>query len=258
MAGDLRRRALVLEYRGTNYGGFQFQENADTIQNQLEQAAQALFKQPIRIKGASRTDSGVHARGQVAAFDLPASFPEEKLVPALNHYLPRDIRVSKSYPVPDNFNPQKWAKGKIYRYFIFNRPQASALFQDYTWHVPKPLDTKLMNQGAKLIRGTHDFACFQAAGSPITDTVRTLWHLNCQRKGDQVIITCAGDGFLYNMVRIITGTLVEVGMGKRKPEQIKDVIHQKDRKLAGETAPASGLFLERVLYRPSLDTYRHL
>jgi tRNA pseudouridine38-40 synthase len=258
LAGHLRRRALVLEYQGTNYAGFQFQENADTIQNQLEQAGQALFKQSLRIKAASRTDSGVHARGQVAAFDLAGPFPEEKLVPALNHYLPRDIRVRKSYPVPDNFNPQKWAKGKIYRYFIFNRPQSSAFFQDYTWHVPKPLDLTKMNQGAKLMRGTHDFACFQAAGSPITDTVRTLWHLNCQGKGDQVIITCAGDGFLYNMVRIIAGTLVEVGLGKRKPEQVQEIIKQKTRKLAGKTSPASGLFLERVLYRPSLDTYRHL
>jgi len=190
--------------------------------------------------------------------DLPLSFPAEKLAPALNWHLPEDIKVTNVYPVPRDFNPQTWAQGKIYRYFIYNHNQSQAIGRRYSWHVPKPLDITVMNEAAMNFIGTYDFASFQAAGSEVEHTLRTIRHLFCNKQGRMVTITCVGGGFLYNMVRIIVGTLVDTGLGKRQPHQMKAIINARNRKVAGPTAPAKGLFLERVLYRPSLDSYRRL
>lgn len=255
MAGNIEGRvALVLEYDGSNYSGWQYQLNADTVQAQVEQALQDLLGQELKVMGASRTDAGVHARGQVATLDLPRPFPGPKLVPALNWYLPRDIRIIAAHPVPKDFNPQTKAVGKIYRYFICNRYTSSALVPHFTWHQPKPLNIAAMNSGAAQLVGYHDFASFQAAGSPVQDTRRTIRHLFCQRRGPIITITCVGDGFLYNMVRIIVGSLVEIGMGKQDPLWLGQVLVGRARQLAGPTAPPQGLVLERVLYRPSLDS----
>lgn len=259
MAGHLTGRvALVLEYEGTKYAGWQYQANADTVQNQMEQALKALFQEKVQIRGASRTDSGVHARGQVAAFDLPRPFPLGKLAGAINWHLPGDIKVVKAYQVPADFHPIVWATGKIYTYSICNRPQPSALGSRFLWHQPKPLDLGAMNNAARHCLGTHDFASFQAAGSEVVNTVRTIRHLYCRRRGDLLTITCIGDGFLYNMVRIITGTLIEAGLGRLNPSGMTEIIAARTREAAGPTAPAQGLVLERVLYRPSLDSYRPL
>lgn len=258
MAGNLKGRvALVIEYDGTNYAGWQYQENAISIQQQIQLGLEGLFKQPLVIRGSSRTDSGVHSRGQVGSIDLPGAFPQEKLAAAINWYLPRDIRIVKAYQVPEDFNPRTWSKTKIYRYYIFNRNQATALGRQYSWQMPKPLNIAAMNQAAAHCLGTHDFASFQAAGSQVEHTIRTIRHLTCHKQGDMVTVTCVGNGFLYNMVRIIVGTLVQVGLGKQ-PDHLKLALEARKREAAGPTAPANGLFLERVLYRPSLDSYRRL
>lgn len=258
MVGNIsRRRALILEYDGTRYSGWQYQANAVTIQQTLEEAAKSLLQQEISVKGASRTDSGVHARGQVASLDLPRPFAGD-LAAALNWHLPQDIRIVRTLPVTGDFNPQTWAKGKIYNYFICNRPQPPALIAPYCWHQPKPLDIAAMNSAANYCLGRHDFASFQAAGSMVANTIRTIRHFFCRRRGNLVIVTCCGDGFLYNMVRILVGTLVEIGLAKRSPHHFKDIMEAGNRSAAGPTAPAKGLILEKVLYRPSLDSYRPL
>lgn len=259
MAGNIIGNvALILEYDGTAYAGWQYQENADTVQRQVEKASQQLFGANVSVRGASRTDAGVHARGQVAALNLPRPFPREKLPSALNWHLPQDIRVTAAFSVPGNFNPVTWAAGKIYNYYIFQRRQPPAMGGKYCWHIPRELDLAAMNSAARFCIGTQDFASFQAAGSSVANTIRTLRHLFCRRRGDWLIITCVGNGFLYNMVRILTGTLVECGLGKLSPGQMPSIIASRDRQTAGPTAPAGGLFLERVLYRPSLDSYRLL
>lgn len=259
MAGHLTGRcALTVEYDGSAYAGFQYQINADTVQRQLERALAGVFNCRLPVRTASRTDSGVHARGQVVAINLPCPFPQNKLAPAINWHLPRDIRIISALPVPSDFDPRTWAKGKVYRYFICNRGQAPAIGAAYSWHIPQTLDLPAMARAATACRGSHDFASFQAAGSPVEDTVRTIRHLSLSRFGPTLTITCVGDGFLYNMVRIIVGTLVEIGLGKRRAETMGEIIAARNRAVAGATAPPRGLFLERVLYRPSLDSYRLL
>jgi tRNA pseudouridine38-40 synthase len=189
---------------------------------------------------------------------LPYPFPHEKLASAINWHLPKDIRVVKAYQVPGDFHPQTWSKGKIYRYFIYNRNQPTALGRQYCWHIPKALDLTAMNKAAAHCLGRQNFASFQSARSDLEDTVRTVRHLYCHSQDSKVSITCVGDGFLHNMVRIIVGTLVEVGLGRQHPDQVKLTIAARNRRAAGPTAPAKGLFLERVLYRPSLDSYSRL
>lgn len=250
--------ALTIEYDGAAYAGWQFQTNAVTVQQRLEQACQHLFGTPLSLRGASRTDAGVHARGQVAAFVLPRTFAVEDLPGALNWRLPQDIRVIGAVVVPENFNPVTWATGKIYRYYIFQRRYPPALGSKYCWHIPKQLDLTAMNSAARHCLGVHDFASFQAAGSTVVDTRRTIRRLFCCQRGNWLVITCVGDGFLYNMVRILVGTLVESGLGKRLPGQMPATLAAQDRSAAGLTAPAQGLCLEKVLYRPSLDSYRRL
>lgn len=259
MAESIKSKvALTIEYDGTAYAGWQYQENADTVQRQLELACKGLFGETVGVRGASRTDAGVHARGQVAAFNLPRPFSLEKLPSALNWHLPGDIKVSKACLVPGDFNPVIWATGKIYSYYIFQRQQGTALAGKYSWHISRELDVAAMNMAANSCKGTQDFSSFQAAGSSVVDTVRTLRHLFCQKRGDWLVITCIGDGFLYNMVRILAGTLVEFGLGKYPPENMRSIVSAGDRQAAGPTAPARGLFLQRVLYRPSLDRYPQL
>lgn len=259
MAGYLRgNTAILLEYDGTVYSGWQYQANANSVQEELERACSRLLASEIRVRGASRTDAGVHARGQVASLILSRPFPTIKLAPAINWNLPPDIRVTAAYEMPEDFEPVSWATGKIYCYYVYSRYQPTPIGAKYSWHIPKPLDTIAINREARLAIGTHDFASFQAAGSPVANTTRTLSHLFCKRRGDWLVFYCVGNGFLYNMVRILVGTLIEFGMGKRLPGEMREIIQARDRQAAGSTAPAKGLFLERVLYRPSLDSYSRL
>ena len=243
------RVKLIIEYDGTNYAGWQSQNNAVGVQQKIEAAFFRLTGRQTAVTGAGRTDSGVHALGQCAHADVETTIPAEKLCYALNAILPDDIRIRESTEVSEDFHARRSAKGKHYRYTIFNAPQACAIERDYRAHIRYPLDVEKMREAAGYIKGEHDFKCFQAAGStPVKTTVRTITALEIKKQGDVITIDVFGTGFLYNMVRIIAGTLIEVGSGKKSPGSLEEIINSKNRDNAGPTAPAKGLTLVKVFY----------
>ncbi|MBR2861426.1 MAG: tRNA pseudouridine(38-40) synthase TruA [Clostridia bacterium] len=242
------RVAFIVEYDGTDYAGWQIQKNDITVQEKIEQALLTLGKGHITVFGAGRTDSGVHAKGQCGHFDIESNIPAEKFAFILNSCLPRDIRVKKSWEAEGDFHCRFSAKGKRYIYRIVNAPHASALMNRFTMHVPEKLDVDLMRVAAEEIKGTHDFAAFCAAGSSVKTTVRTVSRLDVEKENDIISIIVEGNGFLYNMVRIIAGTLIEVGKGKKTPRQVKEIVEGKVRKEAGMTADAKGLTMDEVFY----------
>ena len=244
----MARIRLTVEYDGTNYSGWQRQENAVSVQQRLEEALQRLLREPVRVTGASRTDAGVHALGQVAHFDTASRIPPEKYAFALNTMLPDDIRVRASQAAAEDFHARFHAQGKIYRYMMFNSPHASALWRNSHAHVMYPLDEALMNAEARSVVGTHDFSAFAASGSVAKDTVRTIYDCRVARSGDELMLLVHGNGFLYNMVRILAGTLIQVGSGKLEPGAIQRALAGKSRLSLGITAPAHGLTLMRVFY----------
>ena len=242
------RVAFIVEYDGTDYAGWQIQKNDVTVQEKLENALLTLNKGRIPVTGAGRTDSGVHARGQCCHFDIDTNIPAEKFAFILNSLLPHDIRVKKSWQAEPDFHARFSAKGKRYIYTIVNAPHASALMSRYSMHVPEKLDIPLMLEAAEYIKGTHDFKAFCAAGSSVKTTVRTVSRLDVVKEGEIIRIIVEGNGFLYNMVRIIAGTLIEVGKHKKSPQQIKAIIECLARKEAGMTAEAKGLVMDEVFY----------
>jgi len=244
-----RRIKLTIEYDGTNYAGWQVQPNAVTIQEKIENALYQVTRSDIRIHGAGRTDAGVHALAQTAHFDTEARIPSENFAAALNTFLPDDIRIIESKQVPDDFHARYLAKGKVYRYTIYNRACASALLRDTTCYVRESLDTELMNEAALQFIGVHDFSAFCAVKSSVENKVRMI--LRAEVKADLPLITftVAGNGFLYNMVRIMAGTLIDVGRGKISSTDVKAIIETKDRTRAPFTAPPQGLALKAVLYK---------
>ncbi len=242
------RVAMTVEYDGTAYAGWQIQKNGVTVQEKLEDALLELDKGHITVYGAGRTDSGVHARGQCAHFDIESNIPAEKFAFILNSKLPRDIRVKRSWQADESFHCRFSAKGKRYIYRIVNAPHASALLERFTLHVPEKLDIALMREAAEYIKGTHDFASFCAAGGSAKTTVRTVTRLDITKNGELIEITVEGNGFLYNMVRIIAGTLIEVGKRKKTPARVKEIIEGCVRKEAGMTADAKGLTMDEVFY----------
>lgn len=243
-----RRILLTLGYDGTAYAGWQWQQNALAVQQVVEQALEKLTGEPIRITGASRTDAGVHALGQRAHFDTRSRIPPDKYPFALNALLPRDIRVTQGFAVPSDFHARFDASGKQYTYRIHNAPHASALMRDLTAHVPLALDMDRMRQSLPALIGTHDFAAFQAAGGTAKTTVRTITHASLSLEGALITLTVRGNAFLYNMVRIIAGTLADIGMGRLPPDAFARAIQTGDRLALGVTAPARGLELTRVEY----------
>lgn len=243
-----KRLLLTLEYDGTAYCGWQRQINGPSVQQSLEEALEKLLGRPIRVTGASRTDAGVHALGQRAHFDMAGSIPPDKLPYALNTLLPRDIRALQALPVQARFHARFDARGKEYGYTILNRRHASALERHRSAHVPLPLEEKRMAEAAAVLLGRHDFAAFQAAGGTAKTTVRTIRKAAVARQGNLVRITVEGDAFLYNMVRIIAGTLILIGQDKLPMDSFAKAIEHKDRLLLGPTAPAQGLCLHRVWY----------
>lgn len=245
------RVMLTVEYEGTNYAGWQRQKNALSVQQVLEEAVLAATGREVRMVGAGRTDAGVHALGQCAHFDIETTIPPEKLSYALNLVLPEDIRVRESRRVPDGFHVLRDAHRKHYRYAIYNAEHACAVNRQVYAHVRQPLDEKQMQAAAMYLKGKHDFASFQAAGSPVMDTVRTIYAIEVRRVGECVYLDVIGNGFLYNMVRIIVGTLLEIGKGRRPAGWMSDVLEAKDRSAAGPTAPAKGLVMVSVEYGPS-------
>ncbi len=245
------RIKLIVEYDGTNYSGWQRQINAMSVQQRIEEGLYKLTGENITVIGSSRTDAGVHSKGQTVHFDMNTPIPHEKVAFALNTCLPPDIRVTSSCGVEGGeygFHARFGATGKIYRYMIYNSPHASALSARYTAHISLPLDADLMNKEAQSMLGRHDFKAFAASGSVAKDTVREIYRISVMRRGHRVMLLVHGNGFLYNMVRILAGTLIEVGSGKRETGAIARAIESGSRLDLGITAPPQGLTLLRVFY----------
>lgn len=243
-----RKIKLTISYDGTGYGGFQIQPNAPTIQQHLEEAISNVAQEQIKIIGSGRTDAGVHARGQVIHFESGCSIPPERWPLALNRLLPADIVVVSAEEVPDSFHARFDVKAKTYQYLIYNAPIKDVFLRQYSWHVPQPLDDDLMDEASRYLSGRHDFTSFCSPKTEITDRVREISRADVSRSGQLIRLTFRGNGFLYNMVRIITGTLVEIGLKKRSPEEIKEILAARDREHAGPTAPPQGLCLWEVSY----------
>lgn len=248
-----RRFRLTLEYDGTAYCGWQRQQNGPSVQQELERALFQLTGEAASVTGSSRTDAGVHARGLCVHVDSATRIPADKLAFALNTMLPADIRVRESALAPEGFHARYSACGKVYRYTFTNARHDRAIGRQYGAHWPTPLDERAMDAEAQALVGTHDFAAFAASGSAVKSTVRTIYRVRVARTGDEVTLTILGDGFLYNMVRIIAGTLAEVGCGKRESGAIARAIKTGDRLALGQTAPARGLTLEAVFYAGEED-----
>lgn len=239
---------LTLSYDGTDYCGFQLQPNGETVQGCLERALTSVYKTNIKIKGCSRTDAGVHARMYVCSYTAPECVPEDKLPFAVRAYLPEDICVSECEKVNDEFHARYDNCGKTYCYTVNTSKFQDVFTKRFEWHYPKKLDAVSMQKAAECFLGTHDFSGFMSAGSNVIGTVRTVSRLDVVREGDRVKIFIRADGYLYNMVRIITGTLVMVGQGKIPPDEMTDIINSCDRTRAGITAPPEGLMLYEVHY----------
>ena len=256
VAGDLgapvapgaRRVKLTISYDGTAYSGWQRQSNAPSVQACLEKALWGLTGEPIALTGASRTDAGVHALGQVAHFDTRAAIPEEKFCFAMNTRLPADIRVVDSSKAPPDFHARYGATGKTYRYQIHNSPHASALYRNQRAHIIPPLDIALMREACLDILGEHDFRAFAASGGVAKNTVRDITRADLSQDGPLIELTVAGRSFLYNMVRILAGSLIYIGMGKLPPDALGKALRTGNRLDLGITAPAAGLTLMEVRY----------
>lgn len=239
----MKRIGLVVAYDGTNYCGWQTQPNGITVQGVLNDTLSELLGEKIETIGASRTDAGVHALGNVAVFDTNTRIPGEKISYALNQRLPEDIRIRGSREVPLTFHPRKTDSIKTYEYRILNEEFPNPVKRLYSHFTYLPLDEKKMNEGAKFLIGEHDFKSFCSVNAQVESTVRTIYSCEVQREGTELVIRISGGGFLYNMVRIIAGTLMEVGNGKYPPEAVADILKAKERTAAGPTAPARGLTL---------------
>lgn len=244
----MRNIALVIAYKGTRYAGWQRQQNAVSIEETIGDAIAAVTGERVTLYGAGRTDAGVHARGQRANFKTRVRMPADRFAPALNAHLPRDIRIQKSFEVPADFHSRYGAKEKTYCYRVWAAPVADPLTDDFCWHVRFPLNVDAMRRGAAVLVGTHDFKTFMASGSGAKTTVRRIDAIGIEQDGRMITFTFCGTGFLYNMVRIIAGTLIEMGSGRRDPESMAAILAAKDRAAAGATAPARGLTLETVAY----------
>ncbi len=242
---------LTLQYDGTDFNGWQIQTrqpNSRTVQFTLESALKVLTGEDIRVVAAGRTDTGVHARGQVVSFTTASSIPVERYPRALNGILPWDVVVTASQKVDGNFHARYSARQKTYIYRIMNRPFPDIFWRRHAHHVSAELDFQAMKQAAAYFEGRHDFSSFCASGSNVSGCVREVKSCRVTSDGGLIAVVITADGFLYNMVRIMAGTLLEVGLGKRKPAEVPEIIAQKDRRAAGVTAPACGLTLESVTY----------
>lgn len=244
----MKRVKLIIAYDGTNYCGWQIQINGITVEEVLNKAISELTGVETAVIGASRTDSGVHAMGNVAVFDTESKIPGEKFSFALNQRLPNDIRIQKSEEVPLEWHPRFCNSTKTYEYKILNRKFDMPTQRLYTHFVYMPLNVEKMKAAAKYIVGEHDFASFCSSGSQVESTVRTVYRLEVDKNDDVISIIISGNGFLYNMVRIIVGTLIKVGLGVYPPEYVKEIIEAKDRNAAGPKAPACGLMLVKIDY----------
>jgi tRNA pseudouridine38-40 synthase len=244
----MRNVRLVVQYDGTQYAGFQVQPDCPTIQSELQAALTSLLGRETKVLGASRTDAGVHARGQVVTFTTENVIPVERIVKALNGQLPPDIACVLAEEVSPDFHPQYAALRKQYSYRILNRELPSPFLGRYAWHVNLPLDLEAMREAGQQLVGEHDFAAFCAAGGSAKTSIREVYRLHLASEGEIIEMQIEGNGFLYMMVRIIMGTLVEVGQGGTPPWRVAEILASRDRNQAGCTAPPQGLCLVHIDY----------
>ena len=244
----MRRIALTIAYDGTGYSGWQAQANAVTVEGTLRDAIRRLCGEEVLTIGASRTDAGVHALGNVVAFDTASPIPAENWRPALNSFLPQDIRVMRSWEADAEFHPRFDAHSKRYEYRIATDEVVSPLRCRYVCGVRETLDLEAMRKGAEAFVGIHDYSAFCAAGAQTESKVRTVTLCEVYREGTEIVIGVEGDGFLYNMIRILAGTLIDMGRGAKAPESMSQIIASGERAQAGPTAPPQGLTLVRIRY----------
>lgn len=244
----MRKIKLTLEYDGTHFSGYQTQKNRRTIQNELEKALRQLFQKKIISYGASRTDSGVHAEGQVVHFETSSQLPIKKIQRGLNHYLPQDISVIGISEASSSFHAQYSAKWKVYEYRLLHSRHRSPLESKRAYQVPHPLNLNKMKQATRLLRGKHDFRAFESSGGRRKNAVRTIRKFQIQKKGNMISILVEADGFLYKMVRSLVGTLIEVASGKMELSTLRKILSSKAHDLIGPTAPSQGLILKQVCY----------
>lgn len=243
-----RNIKLVVAYDGSAYHGFQRQANAIAVQQVLEERLALLFGHPLTIHGSARTDTGVHAYGQVVNFHTTCSIPTPRIALATRGLLPPDIVVNKAEEVATDFHARISAKGKVYVYRIYSHPIANPFWRNYAWHVTAPLDVAAMNEAVQILVGEHDFSAFRAAGGTAVSPVRTIYEAQVTCNLQFVELCISGNGFLYHMVRNIMGTLAEIGVGKRSVQDMSAILVGKDRRQAGATAPPQGLYLQEVYY----------
>ena len=244
----MRNIKLTIEYDGTRYYGWQRQPIGNTIQQEVEKAISKVIKEYVEVIGSSRTDSGVHAKGYVANFKTNVKMPAEKFRDAINCKLPRDIVIIKSEEVDLDFHARYSSKGKTYCYTILDREYPCAIDKDYVYYYRWKLNVEEMKKACKYFLGTHDFKAFQTPGGSVKTSIRTISDLHIETNVDKIKIYISADGFLYNMVRIIVGTLILVGSNKIKEDFVKNIIESGVRQNAGKCAPANGLCLEKVFY----------
>lgn len=244
----MQRYHVVLEYDGSAFAGWQVQPGQRTIQGVVSEVLQRLLGHETSVEASGRTDAGVHALGQAIAFSTDQQRSLVEIERGLNALLPRDVAAVSVRQVPVDFDPRRWVRSKEYRYRFLERPQKSPLRRGCVWHVRQPLDVSAMQRGADLMVGRHDFSSFRAAGCGAQHAVRTVVAAEVRRQIDEVELLVTGNGFLRHMIRIVAGTLLEVGLGRQEPEWIGEVLQACDRGRAGKTAPAQGLALIRVEY----------
>ena len=244
----MRNIKLTIEYDGKDFNGWQKQPNKLNIQGTIEQAIERITGEEIKLDASGRTDAGVHSLGQVANFKTNSNLPIEKFPIAINANLKKSIRIISAEEVDERFHSRLTCKQKTYRYIINNSLHGTAIYRDLEYHVPQKLDIDKMKEAAKYFEGEHDFKAFKASGTSSKSSVRKIYKAQIYKDGERIYIELTGNGFLYNMVRIISGTLVDVGMGKTLPEDISKIILEGKREKAGKTLPAHGLYLVRVEY----------
>ena len=245
----MRNIKLTIEYDGKDFNGWQKQPNKLNIQGEIERAIEVITKEKIELSASGRTDAGVHAIGQVANFKTNSNLPIEKFPIAINTNLKKAIRIKKAEEVDTDFHSRYNCKEKTYMYVINNSKIESAIYRNLEYNITTPLDIEKMKTAIKFFEGEHDFKAFKSSGTSSKSSVRTIYEAKVIKENEKIKIFLTGNGFLYNMVRIISGTLVEVGLGKISPEEIKEIIESKDRKRAGKTLPPQGLYLLEVKYK---------
>lgn len=246
----MERIKCTISYDGTHFSGYQIQLNGRTVQEAIEKALQKMHKgRVIRVHASGRTDAGVHAREQVLHFDTPLQIPPQNWVKALNTLVPEDILVKHVGKVADDFHARYDVVAKEYRYFILNKKEADVFWRNHADHIAIHLDIKRMEIACRYLEGEHDFTSFCSAKADVKGSkIRTIYQATCCKNENMVTLTFKGSGFLYNMVRILAGTLIEVGLGEIEPVEVEKIMTAKDRSSAGKTAPARGLYLWEVYY----------